>query len=156
METAWQDKAVVAVSALAVGLVVAGIFAAMLVPRVGERFTEFYVLQADGQVDEDLVRIRKGEPVSLVVGVSNLEGRDVRYRVEWRGAREAGQLAEFELEHEGTWEQSFSFDVGETAERQRIALSLYREDDAAPYRSLYLWVGESSSAPEIVASETGS
>ena len=54
-------------------------FASM--PRVGEHFTEFYVLGAGGKIGDYLTNLTLGESGTVTLGVVNREYEEVNYTI---------------------------------------------------------------------------
>ncbi len=54
------------------------------VPRVGEQFTEFYVLGTGGMAEDYPTSLHAGEEADLILGVVNHEGEPVEYTIQVR------------------------------------------------------------------------
>jgi len=54
----------------------------ILVPKVQETFTEFYILGQEGKAKDYPIDLKIGESNSIIVGIINHEGEEVSYRVE--------------------------------------------------------------------------
>jgi uncharacterized membrane protein len=110
-------------------------------PKVGERFTEFYILGAAGQAADYPTDLRVGASANVTVAVVNREHEEASYRVEVRdvGAliNEAGPIV---LQHEEKWEQPVSFALTTPGESRKIEFLLFKSGGDAPYRELHLWV----------------
>lgn len=75
------DKALavgVAASVIVAGLAFAYV---LLVPRIGERFTEFYILGPGGNASGYPTRLNVSEPSHVTIGITDREGATVRYTV---------------------------------------------------------------------------
>jgi uncharacterized membrane protein len=119
-------------------------------PRVGETFTEFYVLGPGGTATGYPAVVTPYEPITLIFGVVNHEHVDAHYRIEKRDDTSIEQIVSLQLVHEERWEQPYTFGLTEPTEpgeNRRVSFLLYR--DGQPYRSLHLWVAvkEDSSKP---------
>ncbi|MBA7473356.1 hypothetical protein ES707_08693 [subsurface metagenome] len=117
------------------------------VPGVGERFTEFYILGAEGRIADYPEELVVGEEGRIVVGIVNREHETMSYRVEVviSGVKNtvAGSVV---LAHGGKWEEEVSF-VPETAgEQQKVEFLLYRQGQSKAYHSLHLRVDVTSAA----------
>jgi uncharacterized membrane protein len=54
----------------------------ILVPKIGEKFTDFYVLGPSGKAEDYPQNLSEGENTTVVIGISNHEYRDVTYTVQ--------------------------------------------------------------------------
>ncbi len=149
--------------ALAAGVVVALLVASgsvayvIVTPRVGETFTEFYILGPDGKAENYPTTLGAGESGELLVGIVNHENRATNYTVDMSlvainfttnatGARtpvegERTTLPGFtvELDDDATHEAPYTFTVT-TSEPAKLVLALCRADSEEPYRTLHLWL----------------
>jgi len=109
-------------------------------PRVGERFTEFYILGPHGKAENYPTELKVDEEGRVIVGIVNHEQESASYRIE---VRIDGQKAKLridgedsdeimvELENEGKWEQKVGFVPQKAGEEQKVEFVLYREGE--PY-----------------------
>ncbi|MGC9347635.1 MAG: DUF1616 domain-containing protein [Anaerolineae bacterium] len=116
----------------------------LLVPNPADFFTEFYALGPEGLAESYPRDAVVGQPVTVTLGITNLEGEPVTYRVqvivEDQVIGEAGPVT---LAHEEAWEQEVSYAMLESGDDQRVLFHLCRADrlkGEAPYRSLRLWI----------------
>jgi uncharacterized membrane protein len=87
-------------------------------PKVGERFTEFYVVGAEDWPEE----IAVGEEAAIVLGIANREGETMIYAVEvLTGDSRVALVGPTELDHGKTWEDRISFVPDEACARTRLA-----------------------------------
>lgn len=174
------DAALNVLLVLAVLLAVASVSYAVLVPKQGEAFTEFYVLTenetgelvADGYPTEFV----QGESKPLVVGIGNHEHETMDYTVvvlEQRvrivnnstvvdTERELGRFATTVADNE-TWHTEYDVTPTLVGERLRVQFLLYRggvsgsADAETAYRELHLWVNVSRPSEAAVrAADLGS
>jgi len=129
------DKAlsiVLVVSVLAAIGVLAYVVAA---PKVGERFTEFYVL---GDYPEELAL---GEEATVTLGIINHEGQETSYYIEVMidGVRN-GQVGPLILADEEKWEQEVSFVPDEAGDDQKVEFLLYKDGESEPHDTLQLFI----------------
>lgn len=55
---------------------------AIVIPKTGEKFTEFYLLGKDGIADEYPKSLTLGEETSLIIGIANHEYKTTNYTIE--------------------------------------------------------------------------
>ncbi|OGO02118.1 MAG: hypothetical protein A2Y72_02810 [Chloroflexi bacterium RBG_13_53_26] len=97
-------------------------------PKVGERFTEFYIVGAESWPDE----IAVGEEATVVLGIINREHGTMSYRVEvWVRGYSLTATDLIELDHGETWEGQIGFVPDETCARTELA-----QDVNIPYGPL--------------------
>lgn len=144
--TGWEagtvvDKCVTVLLALSILSAVGTLLFVLPRPKIGERFTEFYVLGPSRHADGYRAKVTVGEPVALILGLSNREHEDVRYQVvkDVNGQR-TEEIAQIQLAHEEDWEQPLTFSLDQPAVNQQVSFLLYREGQEQPYRSLHLWI----------------
>ncbi len=109
--------------------------------RVGETFTEFYVLGPGGKAEGYPRRVIVGEPSQVIVGVINHEGHTARYTVEVQaGADRLASEGPFPLADGETREDRVGIALRRPAKQVKVEFALFMEGAAGPYRSLHLWV----------------
>ncbi len=150
---------------LTIGLVIAIISSvavltyALTVPRTGERFTEFYILDSNGTAEDYPTDLSVNESGSVIIGVTNNEHATMTYFVvedlvevefvlnQTSGFEEPVELSRVRLgsesitlEHEEEWEGPFSFSVNRTGTFKLEFLLIQEDHPSEVYRSLHLWV----------------
>jgi len=111
-------------------------------PKVGETFTEFYILGLDGKAADYPKEIRVGEVGKVIVAVVNHEHEAVSYRVEVRidGVKN-NEVGPFVLVNEQKWEEIVSFTPDKAGDNQKVDLFLYKNGEAEPcLEPLHLWI----------------
>lgn len=111
-------------------------------PKIGEKFTEFYILGLEGTADDYPSELKIGETGMVTVGIINHEQEDVSYHVEIRpdDGTLIGELEPVILHNDEKWEQEVAFTPVTAGETQKIEFLLFREGDSEPYNQLHLWV----------------
>lgn len=108
-------------------------------PKAGEKFTEFYVLGANGQAADYPVELKVGQQANVTLGIVNRERETATYRVEVTGAQSAG-IGPLTLDNGAKVEEPLSFRVDKAGEKQQIQFLLYKNGQVQPYLELHLWV----------------
>lgn len=111
-------------------------------PRIGERFTEFYMLGPEGKAADFPEKIILGQPVEITIGIIQQERRTVNYRViiTLNDLRivEVGPIA---LSHDQKWEEAVSFAPERVGENQKVEFLLYMNEELSPHlEPLRLWI----------------
>ena len=113
----------------------------MATPKVGEKFTEFYVLGLEGKATDYPSEMKVGEEGKVIVGIINREHETLKYRVEMMidGVKnnEVGLIV---LGDEQKWEEIVSFTPHRAGDNQKTEFLLYKEGQSEAYQSLHLWV----------------
>lgn len=111
------------------------------IPKVGERFTEFYILGLEGKATDYPKELMLGEEGRVIVGIVNREYETVSYRVEVTingiGGKEIGPVV---LGHEEKWEREVSFSPTKVGDNQKVAFLLYKEGKPIFKEPIHLWV----------------
>jgi len=110
-------------------------------PKVGERFTEFYILGPEGKAIDYPKELRVGEGGRVIVGIVNREYERMSYRVEIAideiRNKEIGPIV---LEHGEKWEREASFTPTKVGDNQKVEFSLYEEGRVSFKEQLHLWI----------------
>jgi uncharacterized membrane protein len=110
-------------------------------PRVGEKFTEFYILGLDGKAIDYPKEMKLEEQGRVLVGIINREQERVSYRIKIMvGGQEGGELGPLILQPDEKWEEVVSFTPQKAGSAQKVEFLLYRDGESEPYRELHLWV----------------
>lgn len=110
-------------------------------PKVGERFTEFYIEGLEGKAADYPKELVVGEEGKVIVGIINREHETVTYQVEVviDGVKnsEVGPVA---LGHGREWEEIVGFIPGMAGDNQKVEFLLYKQGQNEVYQRLHLWV----------------
>jgi uncharacterized membrane protein len=111
-------------------------------PKVGEKFTEFYILASSDKATDYPRELKVREEGKVIIGITNNEGKVVTYQVEVRiaGAKnnETGPIT---LKPGEKWEGSVSFVPQTVGRQQEVEFLLYKDGKLDPnLKPLHLWV----------------
>ncbi len=76
------DKALTFILAVSIIIAVVSLVYVVITPKTGEKFTEFYLLGAEGVADEYPNNLIVGEEASVIVGIVNHEYQTINYTIE--------------------------------------------------------------------------
>jgi uncharacterized membrane protein len=112
-------------------------------PKQEEKFTEFYVLNTEGEASNYPDQVVLSEPAELIVGIINHEQEPTSYRVEIKidGSLNEEIIVDT-LANEDKWEQKVSFTLPTSEEGHKVEFWLYKNDEAEPYfeEPLHLYI----------------
>jgi len=135
------DRALSVILVLAITGAVATLVYVIATPKVGERFTEFYILGTGGKAEGYPTELSPGDKGGLILGIVNHEQEEMPYRVEmtldggdelriWlsdgEGASAADNTIAVEaLGHKGKWEGNVLFEPLKTGEKLKLEFLLF-------------------------------
>ena len=110
-------------------------------PKPGEKFTEFYILGANGIADDYPEEIVLGESAWVTVGIVNREHDNATNNVEAliQGTPSAA-LGPVTLAHGEEYESRITFKPNATGSNQKVEFHLYKDGSDESYLSLHIWV----------------
>lgn len=125
--------AIIAVASLTVYLASA--------PKIGERFTEFYLLGPDGKLADYPVNMTLAENGTVLVGITNHEYESMIYKVNILLDNQTIEtITNIHLGHEEKWAQNYTFTPQVTSEKTKLGFQLFKEGLDEPYCNLHLWI----------------
>jgi len=121
---------------------IGGVVYITVVPPVGEKFTEFYLLGTEGKAVGYPEEVVLGEEARVIVGIVNREYQETSYRIEITIAgEENGEIGPVVLAHDEKWEQEISIHPDRLGEQQKVEFLLYKNEMSAnASEKLYIWV----------------
>jgi len=164
-ESSKIDRALSAILLIAIVAAVATTVYVVVVPKEGEKFTEFYILGKEGKAADYPTDLRAGQAESIIIGVGNHEYRNVTYFVELHFVDQEfdpatntstvlsmEKIASFSvtLMHNTTYQQPHTFTINRTGGNQ-LKFLLFKDEEPPDslrgaerinqsYRDLHLWV----------------
>jgi uncharacterized membrane protein len=151
----WQEDSlahntVSLVLAVVIAVTIVGLgYVAVNTSRVGEKFTEFYILGPNGKAENYPMELKVGEEGDVIVGIVNHEQENTSYRVEvWINGEqtklridgEDRYEMDVELENEEKWEQEMGFVPQRAGEKQKVDFVLYKGGEPYFTEPPHLWI----------------
>jgi uncharacterized membrane protein len=122
-------------------LTIVTIYYTITTPKMGEKFTEFYVLNADRKADNYSTNLTLNSPTTLLAGVTNNEYYRTNYTINMVIGKEILATEKLTLNYGDIWEKNITFVPNKVGTKMKLELLLFKEDDyKTPYRKLSLWV----------------
>ena len=110
-------------------------------PRVGERFTEFYILGPEGKAQNYPRELSLGEEGRVILVIVNQEYKTTEYTVEITlDGERVEELGPIIVDHGEKWEQELTFSPAKVGLSQRLQFLLYKGGSAGFYQTLHLWI----------------
>lgn len=112
----------------------------VVMPKSGERFTEFYLLGPNGMASGYPIDLKVGEEGRVIIGIVNREYENVTYRLEISFNGSLVYKEQVSLINNEKWEEPFTFKAIKKGENQKLEFLLYKDQQIKTYRTLHLWV----------------
>ena len=114
----------------------------LAMPKVGEEFTEFYLLGLEGEAADYPNALAVGEEGNVVVGIINREHETVSYRFEVRvNGEKNNEVGPIILGHSKKWEGEVTLVFEVIGENQKVEFFLHKDGETEPcLKPLCLWV----------------
>ncbi|MHB8085425.1 MAG: DUF1616 domain-containing protein [Dehalococcoidia bacterium] len=140
----WMDRLLNIILALAAVVCICTIVYAIVKPKAGEKFSEFYILGTEGKAENYTRDVKLGSPISLTMGIVNHEQAETVYtgKVTIDGVDNRA-LPTITLAPEQKQEQVISFDPTKVGQNQKVEFLLFRNAETEPYLTLHIWVNVS-------------
>ena len=137
----WSSRCLAFIVAAAL-LASAGFLAyGLAVPRNGEAFTEFYLLDQDGQTIAYPQALSVGEQSTIMAGIANHEQEPTTYSLAVTlDGRNIAYLEPIELASGERWEDTVTIAPTTAGASQKVEFALYKEGRPDPCARLHIWV----------------
>ncbi len=110
-------------------------------PKVGEKFTEFYILGEGGKAEGYPGELVVGETGYVISGIVNHEYKQVTYTAKVLIGNENNRsIGPIILKNKEKWEKKIGFTPTKPGENIKVQFLLYRDAQPEPYRTLHLWI----------------
>ena len=140
MTTRSLDKILTIILLIAIITAVAMTVYVIVTPKIGEKFTEFYILGPGGNATDYPTSLSVDDKGEVIVGVVNHEYENVSYLFKAEIENRTIGEKSFQLAHNETLEFPFVFTMNENSGRKKLEFLLFRVNQSEPYRELHLWI----------------
>lgn len=135
------DKFLTIVLIFSVIIAAGMIYYVITMPKIGEKFTEFYILNGTGKDGNYQTNIKLGENTTYLVGISNHEYGIVNYKLQTVIDGKVSTPKDIALNHNQKWEKNVSITLNKKGTNIKLEFWLFKENNLTePYRKLHLWV----------------
>ena len=113
----------------------------IMVPKEGEKFTEFYILGQNGTASNYPTNLTAGQTGNVTVGIVNHEYSTVNYEMIIKLNNQTIDTKNITLSNNQTYSEPFTFVPFSYGQNQELEFLLYKlPDNNTVYRSLHLWI----------------
>ncbi len=146
------DKALFVLLLFSVAFCVFTLIFVISVPKEGEKFTEFYILNTEGNANWYSTNLTAGENFTINVNIVCHEHATTKYKliIKWNESDEILYWRYIWLRDNETFNENFTFTaniknttqdtVKDTKETKKLEFLLYKDDTNEIYRKLHLWM----------------
>lgn len=136
-----KDSILTIILILTIMLTIGTVYYTITVPKMGEKFTEFYVLNSAGEADNYSTNLKLNYPAEWIMGVNNREYATVNYTIQIVLDKDILTTRTLELEHNEKWKKNITFMPNKVGNGKELEFLLFKENNfTVPYRSLRLWI----------------
>lgn len=115
-------------------------YMAIVVPKVGEAFTEFYILDDSGKTGNYSTNLKIDNIATYMIGVTNHEYDTTNYRIDVVVGQDLLTSRYLILNRDEIWEDNVTFMLDKEGTNMKLEFLLFKNDLTEPYRKLYLKV----------------
>ena len=137
-----RNKALSIILAVAIIAALGILSYALVTPRQGEKFTEFFVIGTGEMALDYPSELRVNQEAEVIVGIINHEGEATSYRVEVKigGNRNSG-IDGIVVEPDEEWQDEVSFAPTMSGNNQKVEFVLYQNGEReSRLKPLVLWI----------------
>ncbi len=136
------DNILTIILILSIILAIGALIYVITIPKIGEKFTEFYILNSTtGKADNYPNILKSNESTTLLVGIVNHEYDVINYTMEIDLDKNKLISEKLKLNNNETWEKNMTFIPNKNGTDMKLQFLLFKENNFTdPYRDLHLWV----------------
>jgi len=135
------DKSISLALIISITLVIGMLIYMMAKPKIGERFTEFYILGPDEMAHNYPRKLVIGEESEVIVGIINREHEDTKYDLIINiSGEEINRFSSISLAHDEKWEKKIKIVPEKIGEKIKVEFLLFKGKNKEPYRETHLWI----------------
>ena len=135
------DKILSIVLVIFIILAVSATAYAIVIPKEGEKFTEFYILGSNGTASDYPTNLTSGETGNVTVGIVNHEYSTINYKLITKLNNQVIDEKNITLSSNQAYKEPFTFVPYSYGQNHELELLLYKlPDENNVYRSIHLWI----------------
>ncbi len=110
-------------------------------PKIGDQFTEFYLLGEGGKLSDYPTNLTLGQSGNVTLGIINHEAQNVTYRIIVNLENQTLSTIDSIPVADGEgWNRTYTFTPDRIGNKMRLEFQLCKEELPEVYRSLQLWI----------------
>ena len=111
-------------------------------PVPEEKYTEFYILNIEGNASNYPDQVKIGEEAKVIIGITNSEHDEMAYRLEVTvDGVLCNTIGGITLGNSETKQTGVAFNFSHAGDNQKVEFTLYRKDEVRPLVTpLHLWI----------------
>lgn len=121
--------------------IIGTIYYTITVPKIGERFTEFYILNSSERVGSYPTTLKLNSPINYYVGVGNYEHETTNYTIQVLLDKNLLTSKELILKDGETQKYNITLTPNNVGTDMKLEFLLFKDNNfTVPYRTSHLWV----------------
>lgn len=135
------DKIIAVILAVAIVAALGTLGYVVATPKIGEKYTEFYILGVDGKAENYPKELGAGQEGRVILGIVNHEQESTIYRAEIDiDGKKVNEIGAFSLSDKEKWEKQVTFVPDSVGLNQKVEFLLYKGASSEPSDTLHLWI----------------
>ena len=135
------DRILVGMLIFAIVIFVGVSYFSVTTAKIGERFTEFYVLNSSERTDNYFTNLKVDNSYNYLMGIANHEYAQTNYNIKVVLDKDVLTSEDLTLNYGETWENNVTFVPNKEGKNMQLEFWLFKDNNfTEPYRRLYLWV----------------
>jgi uncharacterized membrane protein len=146
-----RDNAITALVIVATIVSVCAIGYMVFTPKIGEQYTQFYIMDSNGSADNYPREFFIGEQKPIIVSITNHEYRDVNYSLiimlSDNSTRSQLYSEQVIVDNNQTWRRGLNIRPDRPGTGMKLDFLLYADGNmTAPYQECWLWINVTDQA----------
>lgn len=135
------DRILTGILLLSIVITIGTMIYVITTPKIGEKFTEFYILGPDGKAYNYPTNLKYDIASNITVGIINHEYSPINYTLQIDLNKNILTSEKLVLGHNEVWERNITFLPNKQGTDMKLQFLLFKEYNfSSPYRDLHLWV----------------
>jgi len=134
------NKVATIILVCSISLLVGTVIFSVFHPKINQNYTEFYLLDMNGNTDYNL-NLTIGNEAQVIVGLINREQSQTRYSIEILiNGQEQNVIGPIVLKNSEKYQEPVDFIPNKIGDNQKVEFILHKNDNPAAYLNLFLTI----------------